>query len=87
MKREELRKQLMKESLVTIILYLIYFLWWYLTAYGLGDKDPREYTYLFGLPMWFVVSCIGGFLLITTLVYFSVKYIFKEVDFEVEDDE
>ncbi len=87
MKRKELRKQLRKESIATIVLYLIYFSWWYLTAYGLGDKDLGEYTYLFGLPMWFIVSCIGGFLLITTLVYFCVTYIFKEVDFEVEDDE
>lgn len=85
MKKEEIRKQLKKESLITVILYLIYFTWWYATAYGIGDKDPKEYTYILGLPSWFVVSAIGGFILITTLVYFSVKYLFKEIPFEIEE--
>lgn len=83
MKNEEIRKQLKKETIVTIVLYLIYFVWWYMTAYGLGSGSPENYTYMFGLPLWFVVSCVGGFILITTLVFFSVKYLFKDIDFDI----
>lgn len=83
MKNEEVRKQLKKETLITVILYLIYFGWWYGTSYGLGSKNPENYTYFMGLPLWFVVSCIGGFILITTLVYFSVKYLFQDIDFDI----
>jgi uncharacterized membrane protein YhdT len=83
MKNEEIRKQLKKETIITIVLYLIYFTWWYVTAYGLGSVSPEKYTYMFGLPLWFVVSCVGGFILITTLVFFSVKYLFKDIDFDI----
>lgn len=83
MKKEEIKKQLKKESIITLILYVIYFLWWYTTAYGIGNVDPSTYTYLFGLPTWFVVSCFGGFLLISTLVFFSVKYLFKDINLNI----
>lgn len=83
MEKKDVKKQLRKESLVTIVIYIIYFLWWYISAYVLGDTDPSTYTYIFGLPMWFVVSCFGGFILISTLVFFSVKYLFKDINLNV----
>ena len=78
----ERNKQIMKEAKVTVILYLIYFAWWYFFAYGMGDKDPLDYRFIMGLPEWFFYSCIVGFFVICTLVYFAIKIFFKEVDFD-----
>lgn len=74
-------KQIAKEAKITILLYLIYFVWWYGFAYGLGDRDPSEYKFIFGLPDWFFYSCVLGFLMISTLVAVVVKIFFKDIDF------
>jgi uncharacterized membrane protein YhdT len=78
---KKVNKQLKKEAIVTSILYLIYFIWWYTFAYGLGDVDPKDYKYILGLPEWFFYSCILGFLMITTLLWFAIKIFFKDIDF------
>lgn len=48
-----------REALLTLGAYGLYFVWWYACAYGLGDGDPEGYTYIFGLPAWFFLSCIA----------------------------
>lgn len=80
---KKINKQLKKEAIITVILYLIYFVWWYSFAYGLGDVDPKDYKYILGLPEWFFYSCILGFLMITTLLWISIKLFFKEVDLKM----
>ncbi len=42
-----------KEALIGLGLACINFVIWYGFAYGLGSKDPSEYTYIFGFPAWF----------------------------------
>ncbi len=75
-------KQIVKEAKITVVLYLIYFIWWYGFAYGLGDKDPMEYRFIFGLPEWFFYSCVLGFLVISTLVWIVIRLFFKDIDFD-----
>ncbi|RUA06705.1 MAG: DUF997 domain-containing protein [Fusobacteria bacterium] len=79
---KKINKQLKKEAIITSILYLIYFIWWYYFAYGLGAGDPKDYKYILGLPEWFFYSCILGFLVITTLLWFVIKVFFKDIDFK-----
>lgn len=74
-----------REALIGIGLVIFNFIWWFAFAYGLGSKDPSEYTYVFGFPAWFFYSCIVGVILITILVITVVKVFFKEVPFEDEE--
>ena len=48
------KKQLNKEALLTVGLYVLYFAWWYFFAYHFGEKDVAKYRYILGLPEWFI---------------------------------
>ena len=61
-----------QEALIGVALVLINFLWWYGFAYGLGGQPVSDYTWIFGMPAWFVYSCIGGFILMVVLVAFYI---------------
>ncbi|TMN22461.1 YhdT family protein [Lentibacillus cibarius] len=76
-----------REALVGIGLVIFNFVWWFAFAYGLGGKDPSEYTYVFGLPAWFFYSCVLGFIIMAVLVTVVVKKWFAEVSFEKEGEE
>lgn len=39
----------------------------------------------FGLPLWFWLSCIGGYLLSVAVVWGLVKYFFRDFDLQVDD--
>ena len=47
------KKQLNKEALLTVGLYVFYFAWWYFFAYYFGEQDVSSYRYILGLPEWF----------------------------------
>lgn len=72
-------KQLNKESVITILLYLFYFAWWYYFAY-IYISGPDDFT--FGLPSWFFYSCVLGLVVINILVFIAVKFFFKEIDLD-----
>ena len=76
-----------REAIIGIVLVIFNFIWWFGFAYGLGNGDPMEYTYIFGLPAWFFYSCVVGLLVMILLVSLSVRYLFEEVPFEEEDAE
>ena len=84
-KRDSISKQINKEVLITIVLYLIYFIWWYYFAYEYSSNNVEEYKYILGLPEWFFYSCVVGLVLINILVYICyicVKFFFKDIDFD-----
>lgn len=67
-------------------LYLLFFVWWYASAYGFGD-DPAEYNYILGFPEWFFYSCIVGYIGISVLLWICVSFFFTEVDLNEGEDE
>ena len=73
-KKNNISKQINKEVLITIGLYLFYFVWWYYFAYEYSSDNVEEYKYILGLPEWFFYSCVVGLVLI--------KFLFKDIDFE-----
>lgn len=75
-----------REALIGVGLVVFNFIWWFAFAYGLGSKDPAEYTYVFGFPAWFFYSCILGFIIMAVLVTFIVRNFFTEIPFEDEGD-
>ncbi|MCA0986976.1 YhdT family protein [Guptibacillus algicola] len=75
-----------REALIGIGLVVINFLLWYGTAYGFGSKPVAEYNYIWGLPAWFFYSCIVVTLVMLVLVIVSVKFLYKEVPLDEEED-
>lgn len=77
-----------REALIGVALVLFNFVWWYGFAYGLGSKDPAEYTFIFGLPAWFFYSCVVGLIVMIILVTVVVKFFFVDIplDDEVEEE-
>jgi len=75
-----------KEAIIGVVLVIINFILWFGFAYGLGSGDPAAYHYVFGLPEWFFYSCVLGFIVMFILIIWSVKFLFKEVPFEEEEE-
>ncbi|NLD11520.1 YhdT family protein [Aminicella lysinilytica] len=85
---KERAHQIKKEATISMIMYAAFFLWWYFTGYGLGSGDPKDYTYIFGLPMWFFLSCIVGYVGFCVATIIVVKKVFKNFSLEESlDDE
>jgi uncharacterized membrane protein YhdT len=76
-----------KEALIGVILVIINFIIWYGFAYGLGSANVKDYTYVLGLPAWFFYSCILGSIIMIVLVIVTVKYIFQDIPFEVDEED
>jgi len=76
-----------REALIGVGLVIFNFIWWFGFAYGLGHKDPSEYTYVLGLPAWFFYSCVVGLIVMVILVTFIVKRYFVEVPLDDEGKE
>ena len=60
-----------REALLTLGAYALYFVWWYVCAYGLGSGDPDDYSYILGLPaeafpLWVITAALA---LVTALVF------------------
>jgi uncharacterized membrane protein YhdT len=75
-----------REALIGVGLVIFNFIWWYGFAYGLGSKDPAEYTYVFGFPAWFFYSCVLGFIVMVILVTVVVKWWFVDIPLDDEVD-
>lgn len=73
-----------KEALISLGMFAVYFVWWYACAYGLGEGDPAEYSYIFGLPEWFFWSCIAGYPIIAIMLWILVRFCFRNMPLDDE---
>ncbi|QJB57096.1 YhdT family protein [Pseudodesulfovibrio sp. zrk46] len=80
-------RQANREALIALVAYGVYFVWWYVFGYGMGDTDPDTYSYVFGFPAWFFYSCIAGYPVITVLLWVLVRKFFKEMPLDAEEPE
>lgn len=78
---EQKEKQIRREARATLLLFLICFLWNVGFAYGLSGTGAR----LFGLPVWWLVSTPGMFVIAVIGVVLLLKKVF--VNFDLEDTE
>ncbi len=83
--KQDINKIANREALIGVGLALFNFIWWFGFAYGLGSKDPSEYSFVFGLPAWFFYSCVLGFIVMVVLIIIIVNKFF--VDVPIEDEE
>jgi len=61
-KKNNISKQINKEVLITIGLYLFYFVWWYYFAYEYSSDNVEEYKYILGLPEWLIAKTIDEYI-------------------------
>ncbi len=78
-KEDSRYRQANREAVISLGMYVLFFAWWYFTAYGLGSGDPGEYTYVLGLPSWFFYSCIVGYIGISLVVWAVVRLFFSRI--------
>ncbi len=84
-KERQIEKIANREALIGVGLAIFNFIWWFGFAYGLGSKEPSEYTYVFGLPAWFFYSCVLGFVVMVALIIIVIKKFFVEVPLDEEE--
>lgn len=75
-----------KETKIVFVLYALFFVWWYVTAYC-TESDPSKYKYVCGFPAWFFYSCIVGYIGISFILWIVVRRFFTETPFDDEKDE
>lgn len=83
MNREEKDRQIRKEARATLILFLICFIWNVGFAYGLSGTGAR----LFGLPVWWLVSTPGMFIIAVIGVVILLKKVFVNFDLDDTDED
>ncbi len=89
MKERDRNRQIKKEAAISLGLYAAFFIWWYFTGYGIAEiGTPETYTYVWGLPLWFFLSCILGYILFCAATVLVVKLLFKDMSLDdLEDGE
>ncbi len=86
--KEKINKQLKKEAVISVGLYILFFLWWYVTGYVLADYQGVEnYTYVLGMPLWFFLSSVVGYIIFSIATIIVVKMFFKDIPLEFENEQ
>ncbi len=81
-------RQIKKEVFASVLLYLIFFIWWYCTGYGIAESGtPATYHYIWGLPMWFFLSSVVGYIFFCIASVLVVKIVFRDFDLDEEKEE
>lgn len=80
-------KQCNKEALIGLGLGILNLIWWFGWGYGLGSIPVSEYSYMFGLPSWFFMSCILGSIVFSVLTIIMVNKFFKDMSLEALSNE
>lgn len=78
-------RQADREALYTLALYVFFFAWWFVFAFGLGSGDPEDYAYIWGIPAWFFYSCILGYPLICLLLWGVLRLFFRIMPLDEEE--
>ena len=86
MKTDRRFKQAGFEALCSVVLAVLFFVWWYVFAYGLGSGDPAQYRFVMGFPEWFFYSSIAGPIIFCFAAWLMVKFLFKEVSLVPHED-
>ncbi len=80
--KEEKNKQIRKEALATAILFIICFIWHVGFGYGLSGIP----IYIFNLPLWWILSTPGVFIVGVAGVIILLKKVFVNFDLNTEED-
>ena len=70
-----------KEARATFILSLVIFVFFFVSIFVFMDEN----VFILGMPLWFVLSCLGGYLLSVAGVVILVRFFMQ--DFSLDDEE
>ncbi len=71
--------QMKKELIISLALYLSFFIWWYFSGYFLYEHYPKQAMKpILGLPAWFFLSSVIGYILFALITIFTVRKLFKD---------
>ena len=82
MTREEKNRQIRKEALATISLFLLCFVWHVGFGYALSGTD----LYFMNLPLWWILSTPGVFVIAVVGVIVLLKKVFVNFDLETKEE-
>lgn len=70
-----------REMLITFAVQVAYTIVMLVVGYSLGKGDPRNYTFIAGMPAWWFWALVitAGFLVV---VYYLVRRVFKDMSVE-----
>ena len=80
--KEEKNKQIKKEAFATVILFIICFIWHVGFGYGLSGVP----IYIFNLPLWWIISTPGVFVVGVVGVIILLKKVYVNFDLNSEED-
>ena len=86
MTEKEKYDQCHKEAKITLRVYAGYMVWWFLMGFGLNSLGVNKLPFIMNLPMWFFMSCIVGWILVTIVVILVTRKHFKHFDLGQESD-
>ncbi len=75
-------RQCNKEAMYGVVLGIVNLIIWFVFGYGLGSRPVESYSYIFGLPSWFFLSCIVNSVFIISMTFFVVDK--KMVDMSLD---
>ena len=70
--------QMDKEALYTLVLSIVIFIFFWGSIFILQDSQVS----IWQMPLWFVISCIGGYILSVAGVAVLIKYFMKNFDLD-----
>lgn len=71
-------RQMDREALGTLVAAIAIFIYFWLTIFLF--KDDLSYGMLWGMPLWFTLSCIGGYLLSVVAVFILINRVMRDFD-------
>lgn len=80
--KEEKNKQIKKEAFATVVLFIICFIW----HVGFGYSLSGVPIYIFNLPLWWIISTPGVFVVGVVGVIILLKKVFVNFDLNSEED-
>ncbi len=80
---EEKSAQIRREAKATFILFIVCCLWHIGTGYLFNNIAIR----IFGLPLWWILSCPGVFVIAIVGLVFILKNVFADFDLGSEEDD
>lgn len=79
-------KRTTKEFFITILVYAIYTALMILNLYIFGNKNPAEYKYILGFPLWiFNLICLLIGMVVT--VELITTHVYKDMDISAKSED
>ena len=79
---KEAIKQSHREAVYTLIAAIVLLILFWLAVFCAENSSEA----FWGLPLWFCLSCVGGYLLSVLAVWILVKFLCRNFDLTPEED-